>query len=112
MLEDVVNEELNCVIRWLQYNNLTINLKKGKTEVILYGTKKKLSKASEMSIIAASTRVENATVYEYLGVKMDNSLSFKQQSDKIYKKATSRVKLLAHIRSTISTHVAESFTCL
>lgn len=53
-------------------------------------------------------RVENATVYEYLGVKMDNSLSFKQQYDKVYKKAASWVKLLARIRPTISTHVAES----
>ena len=47
MLEHVVNEELNRVIHWLQYNNLTINLKKAKTEAILYKTKKKLSKAPE-----------------------------------------------------------------
>lgn len=32
--------------------------------------------------ILISTRVEDATVYEYLGVKTD-SLSFKQQSDKV-----------------------------
>ena len=51
MLEDVVNEELNRVIRWLQYNNLTINLNKGKTEAILYSTKKKLSKASEKRVL-------------------------------------------------------------
>ena len=41
-----------------------------------------------MSIMAGSTKVENATVYEYLGVKMDNSLSFKQQSDKVYKEGS------------------------
>ncbi len=58
--------------------------------------------------MAGSTGVKNATVYEYLGVLMDNSLSFKQQSDKVHKKGVSRVRLLAHIRSTISTHVAES----
>ena len=42
MLEDVVNKKLDHVIRWLQYlyNTLTINLKKGKIEAILYGTKK------------------------------------------------------------------------
>ena len=38
MLEDIVNEELNRVIHWLQYNNLTINLKEGKTESILICT--------------------------------------------------------------------------
>ncbi|CAB4036403.1 Hypothetical predicted protein [Paramuricea clavata] len=58
--------------------------------------------------MAGTTGVETATVYEYLGVLMDNSLTFKQQFDKVYKKGVSRVKLLAHIRSTISTHVAES----
>ena len=61
-----------------------------------------------MNIITGSTRVENATVHEYLGVKMGNSLSFKQQSDKVYKKEVSRVKLLAHIGPIISIHVAES----
>ena len=76
MLEHVVNEELNRVIHWLQYNNLAINLKKGKTEAILYKTKTKLSKAPEMSIMAGSTKVENATVYEYLGVKMDKFIIF------------------------------------
>ena len=41
MLEDVVNEELNRVIHWLQYNNLTINLKEGKAESILICTEQR-----------------------------------------------------------------------
>ncbi len=107
-IEGIINEEFNYVINWLEYNNLTINLKKRKTEAVLYGTKKKLSNSSEISIMAGTRKVENATVYEYLGVLMDNSLTFKQQSDKLFKKAMSRVRLLPLIRSTVTTHVAES----
>ena len=106
IFEGIINEEFNYVINWLEYNNLswnTINLKKRKTEAVLYGTKKKLSNSSEISIMAGTRKVENATVYEYLGVLMHNSLTFKQQSDKLFKKAVSRVRLLALIRSTVTT---------
>jgi hypothetical protein len=85
-----------------------MNLKKGKTEAVLYGTKKKLSNISEISIMAGTTKVQNATVYKYLGVLMDNPLTLKQQSDKLFKKAISRVGLLAIIRTTIAIHVVES----
>jgi hypothetical protein len=61
-----------------------------------------------ISIMAGITKVQNATVYEYLGVLMDNSLTLKQQSDKLFTKAISRVRLLALIRPTITTHVAQS----
>ncbi len=104
-IEGIINEQFNYVINWLEYNNLTINLKKRKTEAVLYGTKKKLSNSSEISIMAGTRKVENSTVYEYLGVLMDISLTFKQQSDKLFKKAMSRVRLLALIRSTVTTRV-------
>ena len=52
--------------------------------------------------MTGTTTVENSTMYEYLGVVMNNSLKFKQQSEKLFKKAMSRV------RSTVTTHVAES----
>ena len=64
-IEGIINEEFNYVINWLEYNNLTINLKKRKTEAVLYGTKKKLSHSSEISIMAGTRKVENATVYEF-----------------------------------------------
>jgi hypothetical protein len=56
-------------------SNNFCNLKKGKPEFILYH--KKLSKEPKTNIIAGSTPLQNDTVYEYLGVLLNNSLSLK-----------------------------------
>ena len=32
--EGIINEEFNYIINWLEHNNLTMNLKKGKTEAV------------------------------------------------------------------------------
>lgn len=44
---------------------------------------KKSANSSGLSIIAGSTIVHNASDYGYLGVLMDNVLSYQQQSKKI-----------------------------
>ena len=36
--EDVINHEANLVGKWFTDNNLIMNLKKGKTEFVMYGT--------------------------------------------------------------------------
>lgn len=56
-------------------SNNFCNLKKGKPEFILYH--KKLSKEPKTNIIAGSIPLQNDTVYEYLGVLLNNSLSLK-----------------------------------
>ena len=41
-IEGLLNEEINSVHKWLKENELILNLKKGKTESILFGTGKRL----------------------------------------------------------------------
>ena len=43
-IESTLNDEVNRVAKWMSDNHLTLNLKKGKTDFILYGTAKKLGK--------------------------------------------------------------------
>ncbi len=49
-IEENLNSDLSNLAAWFYENNLVVNLKKRKTEVILYGTSKKLSKAEKMEI--------------------------------------------------------------
>ena len=41
-IESTLNDEVNRVAKWMSDNHLTLNLKKGKTDFILYGTDKSL----------------------------------------------------------------------
>ena len=47
-------------------------------------------------------------MYKYLGVYLDNHLNLHHHFEKVYKKASSRIKLLSRIREQIGPHVAES----
>ena len=41
-IEEIINKEVQRVADWLRENILVINLKKRKTEFVLYGTAKRL----------------------------------------------------------------------
>ena len=72
------------------------------------GTYQKLAKNPTCEIIINGTPVFSATLYEYLGVMLDSSLSLQLQLTKIYKKISARLRLLHRICSNASPAVAES----
>ena len=47
VIEKVLNEEMSYLTRYLYQNELILNLKKGKTEAMVFGTAKRLSMASK-----------------------------------------------------------------
>ena len=107
-IEHLLNNELQKVAGWLDENNLFINLKKGKTEFVLYGSHQKLSKQPNVEIKIYNQTIHETKSYKYLGVDLDNHLNLHQHFDNVYKKASARVKLLSRIREKVSPYVAES----
>ena len=107
-IEQLLNNELQKVADWLEENNLFINLKKGKTEFVLYGSHQKLSKQSKMDIKIYNQTINETKSYKYLSVDLDNHLNLHQYFENVYKKASARIKLLSCIREKVSPHVAES----
>ena len=83
-IEAMLAEDINVLADWLEGNQLVINLKKDKTESMVFGTAKRLSKEENLSLsIAIGTRVINCTrSYKYLGVLLDQSLIFKSTAAK------------------------------
>ena len=69
-VERVLNTEVGYIAKWFDKKNLILNLKKGKTEFVLYRSSKKLSTQADISI-----KINNITTYKYLGVSLDNQLS-------------------------------------
>ena len=47
VIEKVLNEEMSYLSRYFYQNELILNLKKGKTEAMVFGTAKRLSMASK-----------------------------------------------------------------
>ena len=67
-VEEVHNQEANLVGKWFTNNNLILNLKKGKTELVLYQTSQKLAKQPSCNVSLHDTPINQATSYEYLGI--------------------------------------------
>eukprot|EP00794_Sanderia_malayensis_P021255 gene21255-23328_t len=101
VVEDVINHEANLTGKWFTDNNLIMNLKKGKTEFVMYATSQKLSRQPSCHVEIGGTEINESSSYEYLGVTLDHHVTLQQQMNKIYKKASSRLKLLQRIRANI-----------
>ena len=108
-IEGELNNDLGHLKAWFDENELLINLKKGKTESMIFGTAKRLGKTEkkEMKVEVNGTSIAGTLSYKYLGVHLDQSLNFATHFDKIYKKATGRLNLHRRIRSSIDSASAE-----
>jgi hypothetical protein len=93
-IERKLNDDLASIANWLGENNLIVNLKKTKTECILFGTHQKTSKAKSMEIKINGVDVTESKFYEYLGVTMDKSLTLTGHLNKVVKKASSRMNVV------------------
>lgn len=107
-IQDVINTEAGYVAKWINDNALTLNLKKGKTEFVMYGTHQKLARQAKCKIMVNNTVISEVTSYNYLGVTLDNHLTFQQHVNNTYKKCSIRLKLLSRVRQNIGPYVANT----
>ena len=108
-VEGKLNTDLQHLKAWFDENELLVNLKKGKTDSMIFGTAKRLCKTEkkEMKVEINGTLIARTLTYKYLGIYLDQTLNFATHFDKIYKKATGRLNLQKRIRSSIDTASAE-----
>ena len=92
VIEENLGHELTLLSEWLVDNKLSIHL--GKTESIIFGSKKKIRKQSTMKIICGDNEVAAKDNVKYLGVSLDQSLRGKYIAESILKKGNSRLKFL------------------
>ena len=73
-IELKLTQELESISNWLNDNKLSLHL--GKTESILFGTKKKLqSTSSQLNVTCGGTILSAKSTVKYLGVELDQHLS-------------------------------------
>ena len=108
IIESHLNQHVNSPTTWFRKNELIVNLKKGKTEAMLFGTVKRLNKFKErqLNMKVGETSTNCTTQYKYLRVTLDPSLTLDTHLDIICKNTAGRVNLLRRIRNSIDTSAA------
>ena len=96
-IEVKLNEDFCALVAWLESMHLVCNMKKGKTEAMLFGTQKRI-KDQSLSIQHRFNTLSYTSSYKYLGVKLDQTLALRDYVDSAYKKASGRLYLLKRVR--------------
>ena len=85
-IEVKLNEDFCALVVWLESMQLVCNMKKGKTEVLLFGTQKKIEDQS-LYIQHRFNALSYTSNYKYFGMKLDQTLALREYVDSAYKKA-------------------------
>ena len=76
VIENQLNKDMENIKNYCFTNELIINNKKGKTEVMLFGTSKRLkSSGKKLEITFSGKQINFVSIYKYLGVIIDDTLT-------------------------------------
>ena len=102
-IEKAISNDISIVSTWLQDNELILNLKKGKTEFMVFGTRNRLNRQHhDIDVKYQSQSINTTKTYKYLGVQLDPSLNMDQHFNNVCKKVSTRIRLLKRIRPFIT----------
>ena len=114
-IQTKLSKDMDSLADWLRENELIINLKRGKTESLLFGTAQRIAKHSEPLKVSISrpspTVITTTEVYKYLGVLVDSSLNLNSNFDSCYKRAAGRLRLLEKLRIYLDQAAANAIYC-
>ena len=103
-LETTVNNELQNLYNWLTANKLTLNIKKSNF-VIFHTYQKRLAYQPKLCMFDNEknkyVRLESKVYIKYLGVLIDQNLSWKYHIDFIVTKISKNVGLIAKLRHSV-----------
>jgi len=93
---------LNSCFKWLVDNKLSLHL--GKTEAIVFGSKRKINKLKSFEIKCNGHSIKTVTMVKYLGVEIDNSISGELIAENVVKKTGNRLKFLYRHSKCLNQH--------
>ena len=103
-IQEKLTNDVTLLSDWFEQNEHIINLKKAKSEVVLFGTPQKLSRLDNTINRDNNINVE----YKYLGIQIDSTLNRNSHFENIYKKASNRLNLLDKLRHHMDLKTAET----
>ena len=99
-IEETHSNELKSCRKWLIDNKLSLHL--GKTEAILFGTKRRLRKVESFEVMCDGNIIQNVKSVKYLGIQLDEDLAGESIVKEILKKANSRLKFLYRCKDILN----------
>ncbi len=82
------------MVEWCENNDLVINT--SKTEEVIFGSR---LDGCTSPVIIHNEKIRQVKMYKYLGVMVDNTLSWKDHIDTLCKRVKQRVYFLHRLRS-------------
>ena len=104
-LQKRVNEEMKSVSKWLNINKLTLNTSKTKYMVI---TSKRKPPVDDFQIMFDNVRLEKCSSYKYLGVFLDDKLSWKPRVEYIFNKMSKMCGIFSKLRYATNLHLLKN----
>ena len=102
ILEETLNAKLDEVNKWTLCHSLFIN--KRKTEFVIFGTDARLSDTVVIKI--GDYEINRVYDFKYLGIVIDDSLTWKDHVRHVISKVGKRVGVLGCLRRNITIHAA------
>ena len=84
--------EMSVVTEWLKANKLTLNVQKSK--YVIFGTRAKLQGTRDINLDISGQPLERTTKMKYLGMILDDRLTFDDHIDYICNKAVKKLGIL------------------
>ena len=97
LVAEFLSAQLRVCQSWLIDNRLSLHL--GKTECILFGPKRRLNAGADFTVKLDDVIVKRVTTVKYLGVLLDQHMSFSAHVDKLLANTRNRLAFLYRNRS-------------
>ncbi len=92
--------ELTVVCEWLRANKLTLNANKMK--YVIFGTEQKLTIKPDLNLTVGSSKIERVPSMKYLGVILDEHLTFDEHITYILTKSSKKLGILRRARDYLN----------
>ena len=106
-LETKLNQDLGRLAQWLHRHKLTLNVSKFK--FILIGSPRKLNSFKEVTLKIQEKKLDKANSYKYLGVIINETLTWSDHINLIKSKVSQRLGLLRRIKHLLTRSTRELF---
>ena len=101
-LEGQLNSDLATVSNFFSSNLLTRNI--SKCNFVIFGNSRKLKLVNDVSLKVNSTAVERSDLFKYLGVVINQAMSWSEHIDTISTKISQRIGMIKRIWHLLCLH--------
>ena len=101
-LESKLNSDLATVSNWFSSNLSTRNI--SKCNFVIFGNSRELKLVNDVSLKVNSTAVERSDLFKYLGIVINQAMSWSEHIDTISTKINQRIGMIKRIRHLLCLH--------